>query len=172
MNFSIFENDGTLGDAYDGSVRLATFSWPNVRSRFSNRSLRDAHTDFNRRFVDLFPKLLHTNPFTSYTAAAIGISGSRLTGTCETRLTDSVLRSIISITASTVGIDGDASDINISSRSIAEIEGGQVITVPGSTVNPLVTSDGVNALGSQLFEAYKWQIVVGAAVLGVLLLRR
>lgn len=173
MNLSLFDNDDTLGDAAsDAAVRLATFSWPNVRSRFSNQSLGDVHAAFNRRFTDLFPRLLYTNPFTSYTNASFGITGSRLTGTCETRLTDSVLRSIISITAATVGLDGNSSDINISSRTIGEIQGGQVLTVPGSTVNPLVTSDGVSDLGSQLFEAYKWQIVLGGLVLGFLLIRR
>ena len=173
MNFSIFENDGNFGDdASDAAVRLVTFSWPNVRSRFSNMSLGQAHANFNRQIVNLFPRLLYTNPFTSYTAAAIGITGSRLTGTFETRLTDPVVRSIVSITAATNGIDGDSSDINISSHTVGELQSGQVLTVPGSTVNPLLTTDGFNKFKHDLFEQYKWPATAGIVVLALLLLRR
>lgn len=173
MRLSIFDNDGTLGDAEsDAAVRLATFSWPNVRSRFSNKTLGEAHADFNRRFVDMFPRLVYTNPFTSYTAAMFGITGSRLTGTCETRLTDPSLRAIISITAATSGIDGNSSEINISSYTLGELQAGAALTVPGSTVNPLATTDGVKALGSELFEQYKWPIIIGGGLAVLLLLRR
>lgn len=171
MNFSIFENDGNLGqDA--AAIRLLTFSWPNVRTRVSNQSLGQAHAVFNRRFTELFPRLLYTTPFTSYTNAALGITGSRLTGTCETVLSDNTMRSFIASAAAASGIDGNSNEMVISSHSIAALESGAVLNVPGSTVNPLATTDGVNALGSDLFEQYKWPLVIGTGIVVLLLIRR
>lgn len=170
MNLSIFDNDDNLGQ--ESPVRLFTFAWPNVRSRMSNKTLGQLHAAFNARFTADFPRIANTTPWTSYTDAKFGITPSRLTGTCATRANDAVMRTWIIVTASTLGIDGKASDLQISSKEFAEIENGQVLNVPGITVNPLATTDGVNDFFSGLADDYKWPLVIGGGLLVLLLLRR
>ena len=169
MNLSIFENDGTLGQ--DTSIRLVSFSWNGVASLWSNKSLQQAHAEFNALFTTAFPQLVYNRPFTSYTPLGLGI-GSQLTGMAETVMSDSQFRSVVYDLATGVGIRGEVSSLNVSGRTIAELQSGQTLTQPGSTVNPLVTTDGIAKLGFDLFESYKWPVIIGGGLLLGLLLRR
>ena len=164
MHVSIFETDNTLGQTAD--IRLFTFWWDGIGyggpDWFGN--LRDAHACFNGAFAQSFQKLLYTTPFTSYNASGVGI-GSRLTGTGETTFSDAMLRAWILTAADRCGIGGDPGRLTISSRSIAEIQQGQTISTPGTTVNPLVTTDGAK-------KATDWTWVALAVGLAILILKR
>jgi hypothetical protein len=163
MHRSIFENDNTLGQAAD--IRLFTFWWDGIGyggpDWFGN--LRDAHACFNGAFAQSFRKLLYTTPFTSYNAGGIGI-GSRLTGTGETTFNDAMLRAWILTAADSCGIGGDPGRLTISSRTISQIQSGDRLELPESSVNPLVTSDGAK-------KATDWVFIAAIAAF-VLLIRR
>lgn len=169
MNLSIFDNDGTLGE--DTSIRLISFSWNDVASLWSNKTLQQAHSEFNSLFTMSFPRMLYNGPFTNYTALGLGI-GSQMTGMAETIMSDSQFRSVVYDLATGVGIRGDMSKLTVSGRTIAELQSGQTLTPSGSTVNPLVTTDGIAKLGSDLFETYKWPVIIGGGLLLGFLLRR
>lgn len=170
MRTSIFENDSTLGD--DRPVRLFTFWWDGIGYGGENwfGSLREAHDIFNGAFVQSFPRQLYTNPFTSYNASGIGI-GSRLTGTGETLYSDAQLRAWITTAADRAGIGGNVGNLRISSQTIGDLQAGQNLQIPGSSVNPLATTDGANSFLAGLGADMKWPLVAAAAVITLLLIR-
>jgi hypothetical protein len=169
MSLSIFESDGTLGQD-ESAVRLFTFWWTSVRPKWSNTTLQGLHQIFNGAFVQTFPRLLYTNPFTNFSNSGIGI-GSQITGTGETLWSDAQVRAAIIAAFESIGIEGNAANLQISSRSMAELQGGQNLTLPGSTVNPLATTDGANDFLSDIWGVGRWPLIIGGAVLAVLLLR-
>lgn len=133
-------------------VRLFEFWWDDVRA--GDGDLKWAHEQFNQAFVQAFPKLLYTAPFTSYTASSVA-AGSRIQGLAETRLDDATLQTRIKAGIRAVGIEGDDSKFRLSAHSIEEIQGGANLDTPGSTVNPLATTDGVTKFATDLKNGFE-----------------
>lgn len=169
VDLSIFDNDGTLG-RQDG-VRLFEFTWTGIGVARSDTSWRQAHEAFNQLFTRDFPKLLYSQPFTSYTPLGIGI-GSQLMGFGETTLDDAQIRGVLIYLAESCLIYGNPSNLRVSSRSLAEIQSGQTLDVSPSTVNPMVTTDGVSKYFNGLYEDYKWPVLIGAVALALVITRR
>lgn len=156
-------------------ARVFNFWWDGVGYGGSDwfADLGTAHATFNQAFVQSFPQLMYTTPFTSYTPGGIGI-GSRLSGLGETNYSDAQIRAWVLNAASVLDIVGDPSNLHVSSEEIGGVTSGigGSMQIPGTTVNPLVTTDGANAL-LDLGGASSWYIyAAGAVILALVLTRR
>lgn len=132
-------------------VSLFTFYWNGVTNAnynpndwFSDSSLRVPHAAFNDAFVRAFPKELYTTPFTNYTDASNFGVGSQLTGTGETIGDVAGVKAWIIEEAGYAGIAGNPQNLNVSLRSIEQLQQGQQLDNTPGTVNPLATTDGAN----------------------------
>lgn len=157
-----------------GEVRLFNFWWDGIGYGGPDwfGDLRSSHEVFNQAFVQTFPKLLYTNPFTSYNGGLGIIALSRLDGTAETTWNDDMIRAGILAMADSVGISGDPSKLHISSASIGEIQNGASLQIPDTNVNPLATTDGVNAALKAATETSWYIYALGAVALALILSRR
>lgn len=154
-------------------VRLFTFWWTGVSRADYNPndwfgvdpSMRDAHAIFNQAFVGTFPRLLYTNPFTNYTDAGIGI-GSQITGTGETTWNDAQIRAAIIAGANAVGLTGDESNLRVSAKTINELQQGQNLQLPETTVDYWRTQDAYDSVfgdngGAKKGASYALWIALG-----------
>jgi len=154
-------------------LRLFNFWWDGIGYGGSDwfGDLRTAHEAFNAGFSVAFPRQMYTSPFTSYTSGLGIINGSRLSGLGETNYNDAGIRAWVLSAAEQAGITGDPSQLHVSSEPIGYSDGTSM-QIPGSTVNPLATTDGVNAAIGVLSETSWYLYAAGAVVLAVLLTRR
>lgn len=141
----------------DSGVRLFSFYWNDIKTAYDiygGGDLQPSYTQFDYAFVSQFPKILYSNPTTGYSNAGLGIT-SQLRGTAETTWTDDMIRAGIVAGANAAGFVGNASNLVIDSKSLDQIQSGSLLSQTPSTVNPLVTTDGVNKLlGSNPIQAF------------------
>lgn len=139
------------------NVNLFTFWWNNVSNAnanpndwFADNSLREPHLIFNEAFVASFPKLQFTAPFTNYTDRSIA-ANSRLTGTAETAYGIEAVKAWILEAAKIAGIKGNTWDLNISLKTINQIQQGDFLTLPdNSNINDIFTQDGSDKAKQQI----------------------
>lgn len=153
-------------------LSLFTFWWTGVRNAnanpndwFADTSLRVPHSVFNNDFANAFPRNLYTEPFTSYSDSGIGI-GSQITGTAETVGDETGIRNWIIQEAAHAGISGNPANLRISIKSIDQIQQGQQLQLPESTVHPLATTDGVNQALQDTIDSLRHSLP-DASILGM-----
>ena len=158
-------------------VNLFTFWWDGVQnqnnSNWFGTSLSQAHAAFNYAFTKTFPKLLYTEPFTAYTDEAIFRVGSRITGTGETTWNEDQVRNAIIQGLTSVGITGDVNKLQISLKSIEQIQQGQQLTLPdNSNITTAFTEDGKNEILDNFTTGIKTPMLIALVAIGALVLLR
>lgn len=150
---------------------LFTFWWDNVERAdynpndwFGESTLKPLHDNFNVAFTRTFPKLLYTNPFTAYTNANLW-TGSRITGTAETNWNEQQTRAALLAGLRAVGFVGDESNFHLSMKTIQQIQNGEQLTLPETTVNPLATTDGADKAVKKISPWFYGALVLGALVI-------
>lgn len=146
-------------------VNLFSFQWRNVmRGGYDVSNLKPSHDAFNASFVRAFPRILYTNPFTTYTNGGLGI-GSSVSALGETRLNRQQALAQISALLANAGFQGNPNDVQFSFDAVGR---NTTILAPQGTVNPLVTTDGANAAMDKFWDSLGLTLGVSATTAIVL----
>jgi hypothetical protein len=121
------------------STGISAFSFQIVS--IGSAPLKDRHAAFNQLFVSSFPRLLYTNPSTSYTEAGLaGISyfggQSQIAAVGETRLSPDQTKTKIKDLLRQAGVDAyQVGTINFDQKSIEQLQTGAKLIAPKNTAD-------------------------------------
>lgn len=118
------------------AVSSFVFQWilpVSVSTFWGISSNKSYHAEFNRLFVDSFPKLLYVTPSTSYTDEGV-FSSSSIHAVGETKLSPSATKEKIIQIAEQAGFSGSESKIDFSQQTAGQLQEGGQLQLPRNPV--------------------------------------
>lgn len=123
-------------------VSQFNFYWDDVQLNWTdtfytdNAAWQQAANVFNQTFVQIFPQLANSVPFTTYTIPDVGI-GSRLEGGGDTTYDKNGVINAIQEIATNAGFSGDANKLHVEVIPYSDIQSGSQFSNTPTSVNPM-----------------------------------